>query len=54
MKKQKFKPVANPEMYAAMLSKRTSGAAGTHQDKRNKRARTRSANLRKTLKEEKD
>lgn len=41
--------VANPEMYQAMLGKRTSGAAGYHGDKRLKRLRTRGAQRRAAL-----
>lgn len=33
--------VANPEMHKAMLDKRSSNAAGVHEDKRTKRKRTR-------------
>lgn len=36
-------PGSNPEMAKAMLGKRLSSAAGTHKDKRTKRARTRAA-----------
>lgn len=41
--------VANPEMAAAMRGLRSSNAAGTHADKRTRRARTRSAALRAAL-----
>ena len=50
-KAPKFRPVANPEMNAAMVGKRTSNAAGTHQDGRMKRARTRNASLRVALRD---
>lgn len=49
-KKKKFRSVANPELAAAMRDKRRSNAAGTHADKRTKRARTRGALLHKLLK----
>lgn len=39
----------NPEMHRAMVGKRTSGAAGVHGDKRDKRARTRGAKKRRAL-----
>lgn len=45
-------PVSNPEMYNAMLGKRTSNAAGIHLDKREKRARTRSAAKSKDINEQ--
>jgi hypothetical protein len=48
-KKPKHKNNANPEMAKAMREKRSSNAAGTHQDKRIKRARTRNAMLRRLL-----
>ena len=48
-KKPKHKNNANPEMAKAMRDKRSSNAAGTHQDKREKRARTRGAKLKKSL-----
>jgi hypothetical protein len=43
---------ANPEYAKAMAELRRSGASGTHQDKREKRARTRKAKLEKALREE--
>lgn len=49
-RKPKHTNNANPEMAKAMREKRSSNAAGTHQDKRTKRARTRGALLRKLLK----
>ena len=49
-KKPKHTNNANPEMAKAMREKRSSNAAGTHADKRTKRARTRGAMLRKLLK----
>jgi len=44
--------VANPERAKAMAELRRSNAAGTHADKRTKRARTRNAQIRKALREE--
>ena len=49
-KKPKHRNNANPEMAKAMRDKRNSNAAGTHQDKRTKRARTRNAMMRRILK----
>jgi hypothetical protein len=43
---------ANPEYAKAMAELRRSGAAGIHQDKRDKRVRTRKAKLDKALREE--
>jgi hypothetical protein len=47
MAKQRKTPglagMGNSAMHAALVGLRTSGAAGTHADKREKRARTRSA-----------
>jgi hypothetical protein len=43
---------ANPEYAKAMAELRRSGAAGIHQDKRDKRARTRNAQLKRALREE--
>jgi hypothetical protein len=48
-KKPKHRGNANPEMAKAMREKRSSNAAGTHADKRTKRARTRNAMLRRLL-----
>jgi hypothetical protein len=45
---------ANPEYAKAMAELRRSGAAGIHQDKREKRVRTRKAKLDKALREEKE
>jgi hypothetical protein len=45
---------ANPEYAKAMAELRRSGASGTHQDKREKRARTRKAKLERALREEKE
>lgn len=42
----------NPERVEAIQELRRSNAAGTHLDKREKRARTREAKLRKALDEE--
>lgn len=49
---KKYIPVSNPEMHNAMVGKRTSNAAGTHLDRRTKRARTRSAAKQKHINEE--
>lgn len=43
--------VANPLMAAAMRGLRASNAAGTHADRRTRRARTRSASLRAALRD---
>jgi hypothetical protein len=43
---------SNPEYAKAMAELRRSGAAGIHQDKRDKRSRTRNAKLKKALREE--
>ena len=48
----KHKPAANPEMHRAMMGKRTSNAAGTHRDRRDRRARTRAARKRRALRDE--
>jgi len=48
----KHKGIANPAYAHAMAELRRSGASGTHADKRNKRARTRGAKLRRALKEQ--
>jgi hypothetical protein len=42
---------ANLALAKAMVGKRSSGAAGPHADKRNRRARTRSAQRARVLKE---
>ena len=42
---------ASDEYVQAILGLRSSNAAGKHSDKRDKRARTRSAQLRRTLKD---
>ena len=44
-----FTPTANPAYAEAMRGLRASGAAGTHQDKRTRRANTRSAAERRAL-----
>ncbi len=51
-KDERYSPAANPEMHRAMVGKRTSNAAGTHGDKRTKRARTRGAAKRRAMREE--
>ena len=43
---------ANPEMHKAMLGKRSSNAAGAHEDKRTKRKRTRAAKKQAAIKEQ--
>jgi hypothetical protein len=48
-KAKKHRGIANPALAEAMRGKRMSSAAGTHADKRDKRARTRSANLAREL-----
>lgn len=49
---KRHQPAANPEMHRAMVGKRTSNAAGTHRDKRDKRARTRAAKRDRALRDE--
>lgn len=44
---------ANPKYAAAMHGLRSSGAAGTHNDRRRKRARTRAAALKRALQDQK-
>ncbi len=44
-KQPKHQPVANPEYARAIAELRRSNAAGTHADKRARRARTRAAQL---------
>lgn len=51
-KKKKHRNIANPELAEAMRGKRSSNAAGTHADKRTKRARTRDAQLKKDLRDQ--
>jgi hypothetical protein len=48
----KFKPTANPAYAEGMAEIRRSNAAGTHEDKRTRRARTRAASLRRDLKDQ--
>jgi len=40
---KQFRKVGNIDLYRSMLGLRSSGAAGTHQDKRTRRLRTRQA-----------
>lgn len=47
----KYRNTANPELHRAMHGLRSSSAAGTHKDRRTKRARTRGAQLRRDLKD---
>jgi hypothetical protein len=46
--------VANPEYARAMRDLRRSGASGTHADKRDRRARTRDASVRRDLRDQTD
>jgi hypothetical protein len=48
----KHKGIENPEYAKAMAELRRSGASGTHADKREKRARTRGAQLRRAVREQ--
>jgi len=50
-KQDKHRNIANPAYAQAMTELRRSNASGTHADKRNKRARTRSAQLRRDLRD---
>lgn len=50
-KKQKADKVGNRQMMAAFQGLRMSNAAGTHLDKRTKRARTRADQKRRAVKE---
>jgi hypothetical protein len=50
-KQNKHRNIANPAYAQAMAELRRSNASGTHADKRNKRARTRSAQLRRDLRD---
>jgi hypothetical protein len=50
----KKKGIENKAYIEAMREIRRSNKAGTHQDKREKRARTRKAKLEKALREEKE
>lgn len=50
-KAKKFRATANPAYIQGMRELRRSNASGTHADKRNKRARTRSAQLRRDLRD---
>lgn len=47
----KYKGIANASYIAGMREIRKSNASGTHADRRDKRARTRQASLRRALKE---
>lgn len=49
--KTKFRPVSNPALAKGMRDLAFSGASGTHQDGRTKRARTRNASLRAALRD---
>jgi hypothetical protein len=50
--KAEFRPTANPAYAEGMRMIRQSNAAGTHEDRRTRRARTRGDALRKTLGEQ--
>lgn len=50
-KQNKHRNIANPAYAQAMAELRRSNASGTHADKRNKRARTRGAQLRRDLRD---
>lgn len=50
-KQDKHRGIANPAYAQAMAELRRSNASGTHADKRNKRARTRGAQLRRDLRD---
>ena len=50
-KNKKHRGIANPAYAQAMAELRRSSAAGTHADKRDKRARTRGAQLRRDLRD---
>lgn len=49
---EKYKGTENPEYIEAMRLLRRSGAAGTHNDKRKRRKRTRQAQRQAAIKEE--
>ena len=51
MTKKAYRKTANPEYIQAMREIRRSNAAGTHQDGRARRARTRANALNKAIKE---
>jgi hypothetical protein len=53
LNEQQFRKVGNIDLYKAMLGFRSSGAAGTHKDKRTKRLRTRHAANSKAIKKSK-
>lgn len=48
-KAKKYKGYENPEAFHAHVARSLSGAAGTHNDKRAKRARTRKAAKRRAI-----
>lgn len=50
-KPEKYRGVANPRYAREMHELRSSGAAGTHQDKRTRRSRTRAAAVRKAIRD---
>jgi hypothetical protein len=51
LNEKQFRKVGNIDLYKAMLGFRSSGAAGTHKDKRTKRLRTRQASNLKAVKQ---
>ncbi len=51
-KKKSFIPTANPEQAKAMLGLRLSNAAGTHEDTRTQRNRTRSDQNRNSIRDQ--
>ena len=50
-KAEKYKGHENPEAFHAHVARSQSGAAGTHNDKRTKRVRTRDAAKRRAIKD---
>lgn len=48
-KREKYRGYENPEAFRAHVQRSQSGAAGTHADKRAKRARTRKAAKRRAI-----
>lgn len=53
-KNNRHRGTANPEYARAMRDLRRSGASGTHADKRDRRARTRNASVRRDLRDQTD
>jgi hypothetical protein len=50
--KADFTPTANPAYAEGMRQIRSSGAAGTHEDRRTRRARTRAASVERDLRDQ--